>query len=380
MKIALVYDRINKFGGAERLLLELHKIYPRAPLYTLVHNPDTAAWANKIKVIPSFFNKVKSFHTRHELLSPFAALAFETFNFDQFDIVISITSESAKAIITKPHTLHICYCLTPTRYLYSARHLYQQDIKYKLAKPLIGYFKFADLIYSSRPDYYLAISKTIQKRIKKYYHSDSEVIYPPINYKFWSKQTPPLSTTPAISSNSSPARLDSYYLFVSRLVLYKKIDLAIRVFNQLGKKLIIVGSGSQENYLKKTARPNIKFLGQVSDAKLKHLYQNAQALIFPQLEDFGLVPLESLATGTPVIAYNKGGASETVLNKQTGILFNKQTTKSLYNAILRFESFKHHITALKCRSQAKKFDRAGFYKGFSAKVKSLWQKHQTIYM
>jgi len=242
-----------------------------------------------------------------------------------------------------------------------------------LAKPFLNYFKFADQIYSTRPDYYLAISKTVQKRIKKYYHCPSDVIHPPLDYKFWSK---------TIRNNSLGDDVNSgfYYLLASRLASYKKTDLVIKAFNQNGLNLLVVGIGSQERYLKKIAKTNIKFLGLVSDQKLRHLYANAKALIFPQLEDFGLVPLEAQAAGTPVIAYNKGGAKETIVNNQTGIFFNKSTIASLNCAINKFESKNHQITPSKCRQKARKFDSAFFYKDFSAKVISLWQKHRRIYM
>ncbi len=180
MRIALVYDRINKFGGAERVLLALHEIWPDAPLFTSVYHPQRASWADGFKVIPSFLNKLPLARSRHEILPWLMPLAFESFEFDEFDVVISITSEFAKGIITKPHTFHLCYCLTPTRYLWSGYEDYFQNRAFKFfSQPVVSYLRTWDKIASQRPDEYLAISQEVKKRIKKYYDRDSAVIYPP---------------------------------------------------------------------------------------------------------------------------------------------------------------------------------------------------------
>jgi glycosyltransferase involved in cell wall biosynthesis len=372
VKVALIYDRINKFGGAERLLTSLKKIYPHAPIFTLVHSKKDSQWAAGFKVIASPINRFKNLRQKHQWLSPLAPMMFETFDLTRFDLVISLTSESAKAVITKPETLHLCYCLTPTRYLWGNIKEYSQDIKMKiLPKKLKGYFKKLDLTISKRPDQYLAISNEVKRRIKKFYSRPSSVVYPPIQKKF--------------SSNTTFKPLDQrrYYLVVSRQVPYKKTDLVIKTFitntTKLGKTpLKIVGTGSQLKKLRKLAKPsrNIKFLGQVSDEKLIHLYQNAKAVIFPQIEDYGLVPLEAQASGTPVIAFNKGGAKETVKNNQTGIFFNHQTPTSLLRAITIFESRNHQITPQKCFKNALKFSQDRFVEEFHDKVNKLWLNHQ----
>lgn len=354
MKVALVYDRVNKIGGAERVLVALHKIYPNAPLFTLVHNPETTPWAKVFKVIPTFFNQIPFLRTRHEWLAPFAPLAFETLNFNDFDLVISITSADAKSIITTPKTLHICYCLTPTRYFYVTPFP-------KLLSFALPYFKNFDLIASRRPDFYLAISTEVQTRIKKYYHQDSQVIYPPIEYNFFAKVK---------------RKRSDYYLVVSRLVPYKKIDLVIEALKKLNKKAIIIGDGSLLEELKIQATGSqIRFLGQVSDVLLRQYYAGARAVIFPQLEDFGLVPLEAAACGTPTIAFCGGGAKETVLAGVTGIYFDSQTSKSLIAAIRKFENMekKFHPTAIK--NFAKKFNETLFRKQFSGKVKEIWDQY-----
>lgn len=347
MKVAIVYDRVNKIGGAERVLVALKKIYPDAPLYTLVYNQATAPWSKIFKVVPTFLNKMPFLRTRHEWLAPFASLAFETFDFSQFDLVITVTSSDAKSVITRPGSLHICYCLTPTRYLWSLPFP-------RLLKFFLPYFQKVDLFTASRPDHYLSISKEVQKRIQKYYHRKSEVVYPPINYKYFST----LDRDPS-----------DYFLVVSRLVAYKKIDLVINTFKKLNLPLIIVGDGSQKNELVQLAKGSkIKFLGLVSDEELRKLYSQTRAVIFPQIEDFGLVPLEANAAGAPVIALGRGGALETVKDGVTGVLFPDQNIPSLISAIKQFIQIENKLAQKTIRDHAKKFSQEKFESAFSAKV------------
>lgn len=364
MKVALVYDRVNKFGGAERLMLALHSIYPDAPIYTLVHDKTTSEWANDIQIIPTFLNKVPFFRKRHELLAPIAPLAFETLDLSEFDVVISVTSSDAKSIITKPNQLHICYCLTPTRYFWSGEGEYSEDIKMKLIPDFLkSYFRSIDLLTSTRPDEYISISNEVEKRVKKYYKRDSEVIYPPIEDKFY-------------SFNPISIHNREYFLVVSRLVPYKKVDLVIEAFNKLKFPLVIIGSGNEENILKSKAGGNISFLGQVEDHRLLEYYRRAKAVIFPQLEDFGLVPLEAQALGTPVIAYAGGGALETVIPGKTGYLFEEQTPNSLIDAVKKFSG--RSFSPIECIENAREFNYSGFKKNFAGHVDKLWKKHSKI--
>lgn len=361
MKVALVYDRVNKFGGAERVLLSLHKIFPDAPLFTLVYDKKSASWANDFQVIPTFINRFSFLKNKHELLAPVAALAFETLNFQGYDVVISITSSDAKAVITKPGQLHICFCLTPTRYFWSGEEQYKSDTKFKITpKWLRNYFRTADLLISKRPDKYIAISNEVKDRIKKYYHRESSVIYPSIDDKFYSKIHTPINKR-------------KYYLIVSRLVPYKKVDLAIRSFNILKKPLIVVGTGSEYEKLQKIAGPSIVFAGGVVDSKLINLYKDAKAVIFPQDEDYGLVPLEAQANGTPVIAYGKGGALETIIRDKTGVFFPEQTADSLVQAVNRFERL--NIDPQDCYQNALQFNNTSFQKKFAARIEELWSNY-----
>ncbi|MGD8744612.1 MAG: glycosyltransferase [Candidatus Woesebacteria bacterium] len=367
IKTAIVYDRVNKWGGAERVLLALHELFPDAPLYTAVYSKKRAPWAKVFpEVIPSFLQKIPFLNTRHELLGTFVPMAFESFNFDDYNLVISVTSEAAKGIITKPSTVHICYCLTPTRYLWSGYDQYMNDppktlrmipFYQQLSKPVLNYVRKWDKIASKRPDHYIAISKAVKKRISKYYERDSEIIYPPVNVeKFRGKL-------------SDSKKDDGYYLIVSRLVPYKMVDLAVEAFNELGKKLVVVGTGSEESALKAIAKENIQFKGFVKEKKLVSLYKNAKAFINPQEEDFGITAVEAQAAGVPVIAYAKGGALDTVIDGKTGIYFKKQEVKSLITAVKKLE--KKVFKNKQLTKNAQKFSRDIFINEFDELVKKI---------
>lgn len=364
IKIALIYDRVNKFGGAERLLLSLHRLFPESPIFTLVHEPETSAWAKGIKVIPTFLNKLAFLRSKHEWLAPIAPMAFETLNLSSYQVVISVTSGDAKSVITKPNQLHICYCLTPTRYFWSGEESYAGDKKMKAIPNILKrYFRAIDLFTSTRPDCYIAISEEVKKRIKTFYSRDSTLIYPSIEDKFY-------------SVNPLPMDSREYFLIVSRLVPYKKVDLAIKVFNKLKLPLVVVGTGTELEHLKKLAGPNISFVGSVDDHRLIEYYRRAKAVIFPQEEDFGLVPLEAQALGTPVIAFGKGGALETVIHLQTGYLFNEQTEESLLSAVHEFR--KNIFSPKKCITNAEKFRFSIFSKQFLDEVNHLYREHLKI--
>jgi len=362
MKIALVYDRINKLGGAERILSALHQIWPKAPIYTAVYNPKTATWAKRITIKSSFLNFWPWAKTHHELYPWLTALAFESFDFSDYDLIISVTSAEAKAIITPPSCLHICYCLTPTRYLWSHREQYLNDSGLGFwFKFFFRYLQKIDLINSSRPDLYLAISKTVQARIKKYYQRPSVLIYPPLDFnRFYFTS------------------VKDYFLIVSRLVDYKKIDIAIKAANQLKRKLVIVGRGRSLKRLVKISGPTIEFKGQVSEPELINYYSHCRALIMPQEEDFGLAALEAQASGKPVIAFAAGGALETVIPGKTGLLFSRQTVDSLKQAMKQFESFNWDHSLI--RLHAQKFNLSNFKRQFKKIVEVEWQQHRQNFL
>ncbi len=356
MKVALVYDRVNKWGGAERVLLALHKIFPDADLYTSVYNPQKAEWAKVFTVNTSFLQNFPFASSSHEMYATLMPMAFESFSFDGYDLVISVTSEAAKGIITKPGTFHLCYCLTPTRYLWSGYNDYFKNPLLRFfSKPAVSYLKTWDKIASKRPDKYVAISSEVQKRIKKYYGEDSEIIFPPIqllNHKSSIRQ----------AQDINQKKTESFFLVVSRLVYYKRVDIAVKAFNKLNLPLKIIGSGGEESKLKSMAGKNIEFLGNLTDNELSFYYKNCRALIFPGKEDFGLVMAEAQSFGKPVIAYKSGGAIDIVKEGITGEFFKDQTEESLIEALELFTN-KSYNTKL-CEENSLRFSFDNFKKQF----------------
>jgi glycosyltransferase involved in cell wall biosynthesis len=346
-KIAIVYDWIDKWGGVERVLLNLHEIFPNAVFYTSYFDREKAEWAKDLNIKTSFLQSFPSMIKKNRILSlPFFPFVFESFNFAGYDLVISITSSFAKSAVTQPGTKHICYLLTPTRYLWSHKKDY---LKNKFISYLIGgyldYFKNWDKITAQRPDKIISISETVRTRCQKYYGRDSEVVYPGFDMKYWNEIKLKIKSEKLRMELKTKYKIPDtkYFLIVSRLEPYKKIDLAINVFNKLNKKLIIVGKGSRSDELKQLAGDNITFLSGLSDVELGDLYSNAQALIMPQEEDFGYIALEAQFFGCPVIAYKKGGAKETIIDGKTGIFFTDQTGQSLKRAVERFDKIKYNL-------------------------------------
>lgn len=332
-KIALVYDWIDKWGGIERVLLNLHAQFPKADFYTSYFNPKNAPWAKDLPLTPSFMQKLPRFITSSRALStPLYPFAFESFDFKGYDVVISITSSFAKSVITRPETLHVCYLLTPTRFLWHEnKSTARFGVFKKLLQPYISYLKRWDSIVAKRPDKYLVISNAVQKRLRDIYHLDGEVLYPPFDTKYWSQYK---------SQNKRKNR--DYYLVVSRLEPYKNVDAVIDAFKRIpDKNIIIIGTGSQEGHLKNIAGNNCTFVKKITDAELARYYEHAKALIMIQEEDFGYTALEAQFFGCPVIAFAKGGALEIVLDGKTGILLESNTPQALIEAIEKFEKISY---------------------------------------
>ncbi|MGB9706648.1 MAG: glycosyltransferase [Microgenomates group bacterium] len=363
LKIAIVYDKINTWGGAERVLLALHEIFPQAPLYTSVFNEKKASWAKVFpQVIPSFLQKFPLAKTQSHWYTLLMPLAFESFNFGDYEVVISVTSGEAKGIITKPQTLHLCYCLTPTRYLWvePGYELYQHfgmfnKLIHALKPPFLRFLKKWDEVAAQRPDAYATTCKTIARRILKFYRRQAKIITPFVDTDFFQPGKP---------SNSQ-----NYFLAVGRLVPYKRFDIAIEACQKLGLRLKIVGDGPDFNLLEKKVKslfkngwPLVEMLGLVDDKELLKLYQNCQALLMPQKEDFGLVALEAQACGKPVIAFRAGGARETILDGKTGLFFSQQTPESLVGALKKFSRL--HFDPKTIRAHAKKYSLEKFKNRF----------------
>lgn len=377
MKVALVYDRVNKWGGAERVLLALHDLFPDAPLYTSVYDKEKATWANVFNVKTSFLQNLTFASSHHELLAPLMPMAFESFSFDEYDLVISVTSEAAKGIITKPGTMHLCYCLTPTRYLWSGYEEYFKNEGFKtLTKPVISSLRKWDLIASQRPDAYVGISKEVQSRIKKYYGRNSELVYPPVTLENATlpagRQESEIRNPKQSLNTKYEIQNTGYYLVVSRLskfTKYKRIDIAIEAANKLKIPLKIIGDGGGRKELEEKSGPTVEFLGAVSDKELANYYSSCKALIFPGIEDFGLVMVEAQSFGKPVIAFRSGGAKEIVIDGKTGLFFDEQNKESLADVIRKFEKTKFDPN--RCIANAERFALNRFKTDFLSVVNNL---------
>jgi len=345
-KIAIYYDWLNQWGGAEKVLLNLLTIFPNAELFTLFHDPKKSQWLPKnIKIHTSFLQNLP----RSNFLAPIYDIAAENLNLKNFDIVISTTSNVGHCLLTSPSSLFVCY------YHNVNRHLYLQPPT--ILKPLLNIYKNIDKIYAKRPDTTFCNSKTTQNRLQKYLNLNSKIINPGIDTKYFIPTSKPTN---------------DYFLIVSRMVEYKSIDYTIKTFLNSNKKLIIAGTGRDFNRLKKIAHnsPNIIFTGFVDNQKLLKLFQNCTALICPQIEDFGLTSIEAQSCGRPVIALNRGGLTETVINHHTGLLFKYQNQKSLNLALNKFNKINFDSNYI--RNHAKTFDESLFMLNFKQEINKLY--------
>lgn len=353
-KIAIYYDWLNyQYGGAEKVLLNIIKIFPKAEIFTLFYNFKKTTWLPKnLTIHSSFLQKLP----KTPLLSPFYDIAAQNLNFNNFDIVISTTSNVGHCLLTNPQTLFICYYHNLNRHLYLQQPL--------LLKKLLDCYQTIDKIYAKRPDASLCNSKTTQKRLKKYLNLNSKIILPSINTNYFVP---------------TPKPSNDYYLIVSRLVPHKNIDYVIKAFLKIHHKLVIVGSGRDLKRLQKLAgkSTNITFTGQVNNQQLLKFYQNCTALICPQIEDFGLVSLEAQSCGRPIIAFNSGGITETVINHKTSILYNLQNETSLIQAINNFLII--NFDSKYISNRIKQFDDSIFMLNFKKEINHLWQQHQNNY-
>ncbi len=327
MKVAIVHDWLTGMRGGERVLEILCRLYPEAPIYTLFYNPARVSETiNKHNVRTSFLQKLPFSIKCYRRYLPLFPVAVEQFDFRKYDMVISSSHCVAKGALTAPDTLHICYCYTPLRYGWD---MYQEYFGGKKAGfpeksiiwPVMNYLRMWDAASSSRVDEFIAISHAVARRIEKYYRREAAVIHPPVDTSFF------------VPGNTQ----DNYFLVVSSMVPYKRVDIAVHAFNELGLPLRVVGGGPLRKTIQRKAKSNVEFLGEVSDRELLGLYQGCRALVFAGIEDFGIAPLEVQAAGRPVIAYGKGGLLETVVEGKTGIFFEEQSADSLIDAVKRFE-------------------------------------------
>lgn len=369
LKIALVGDFLTKTGGAQNTLRALADIYRDAPIYCLLYDEvGTKKMFVGHKIIPSRLQNKPGFLRRNpKLMLGQYQKAIEEFDFSSYDIVISTNDSFAHGIITMPTTFHFCYCHTPARYLWDWHNEYLKENK--IGFGLKGFYvrralhqqRIWDRLSADRVDVFAANSHNVKKRIKKYWQRDSIVIYPPVRTK---------------EIKLAGEKPDDYYIIISRLEPYKRIDLAIEACTVLQKKLLIIGEGSDKENLMSKAGPTVKFLGWQSNEKIFQYLSHAKAFIFPGEDDFGIAPLEASACGRPVIAFAKGGALETVLENKTGIFFDQATSESLIEAIKRLEINLNNFSAETCRAQAEKFSTKNFQDIFAKTVMTEYEKYQ----
>jgi glycosyltransferase involved in cell wall biosynthesis len=369
---ALVHDYLVQIGGAERCLELLAEMFPDAPIYTAIVDRARLPGGLKGRTIhTSFLQRVPLPRRLYRSYLPAYPVAFETFDLAKHDLVISSSSAFAKGVLTPPETCHICYCYTPMRFAWNAHEFARHELRGVVARALfpfvIGRLREWDRVSADRVDEYVAISQVVAQRIRKFYRRGAAVIYPPVETAAFQPMS--AAERKALAGGDRDA-----YLIVSRLAPYKRIDLAIEAFNQLGRPLVILGSGRDAARLRRMAAPNVRFLGRVSDAEVRERLAACRALIWPGEEDFGLVPVEAMAAGRPVVAYGAGGALETVVDGVTGLFFQQQTPDALAAAVLRAEQIRWQTSRL--RARAEEFDVAVFRSRFRSFVEEACGRHQ----
>lgn len=377
MKVALVHDHLAQDGGAEKVLKILTDMFPEAPIYTLLYekgNVDKNFAGRHIET--SIIQRLPGGVRHYKWYLYFMPMAVEFFDLRAYDLVISDASAFSKGVITTPDTLHICYCHTPTRYLWSDAHQYLNELKYnkwikKIISLALGRLRLWDFAAAQRVDYFIANSQTVKRRISKFYRRESETIYPPVETnKFY------------ITDLSGQSRAERYFLLGCRLAPYKRADLVIQAFRALGPdyRLKIFGDGLDLSRLRKLAgtAANIEFLGRVDDSQKAELYANALAFINPQEEDFGITVVEAMASGRPVLAYRRGGATETVIENETGLFFNEQTAAALMALVRKFladiDSGRKIWDSVKIKAHAEKYSVANFKKQITEFIQAKKEK------
>lgn len=348
LKIALAHDSITQMGGAERMFKSVLEFFPTSPLFTLVFDEKFKKEFPNTEIKTTWLQQIYNFLPSFKTFLPIIPFAVKSLNFKGYDLVFSSSSGFVKNISVPKNVLHVNYCHTPTRFLWVNKEYVNQEVFF-LLRPLIKviffFLKKWDLKGVQRVNYFIANSKEVQKRIKIFYNRESEVLYPPVDTNFW-KQT---------------GEKQKYFLLAGRLQAHKNNEFIIRVFNDLGLPLHVVGTGRQESYLRSIAGPNIEFYGRLEDKELREQYSGALAYIYPQVEDFGLMPLEAAACGTPTLAFGHGGALETVIAGITGEFFYTYNTEEVKNIINSWNSSKYKAEVLK--EHAENFSKESFKKG-----------------
>ncbi|MCB0173137.1 MAG: glycosyltransferase [Anaerolineae bacterium] len=378
MKIAIAHDWLNQMGGAENVLEQMVDLYPGAPVFTTIYGPDLMPdtyrrWAIK----PTWLNRAPGVHRHHQPYLPLYPPAVSSMDFSGYDVILSNKSGFIHGLRHTARQLHICYCLAPTRYVWDYEGYAQREgfgrwlgmaispaIKklqawdFRAAQPTSnGHTKPPTTERVQGVDHFIAISKDIQTRIKKYYGRDSVIIYPPVD----TGRFRPVKGEPQ----------SDYYLIVSRLIPYKRIDLAVQALSRLNRRLIIVGDGRDRAQLEQLAGPTVEFKGRLPWDDVVELMANCRAFLFPGFEDFGIAPVEAQAAGRPVIAFARGGALDTVIEHETGLFFHEQTVECLMATIEQFETMAFDPAS--ARANAERFSNERFKQQLSQFIAEKWQ-------
>ncbi len=361
MKVALIHDFLVKMGGAERLLKALADMYPEAPIYTLLYDEKTCGETfPPERVRPSFLQKApKWLRKRQKYLLPLMPRAIESFDLSEFDLVISSSNAFAHGVLTASESRHICYYHSPMRYAWDYAHEYLKEqrigpLRRHVIEKMMRNIRMWDQIASDRPDFYIANSRHVESRIHKFYRKKAAaVIYPPVDTQHFKAQKDH----------------QDYFLIVAALTPFKKIDTAVQLFNKIGKRLIVIGGGSQLEYLKSIAGPTVDILGVKDDETVREYLQNCRAFIIVNEEDFGIAPVEAMACGKPVLAYGKGGVLETVIPGKTGEFFYEQTLEAMEDGLGRLIVNEIEYNPNEIRKHASAFSKKNFTDTFAKAVK-----------
>ncbi|HXF68222.1 MAG TPA: glycosyltransferase [Thermoflexus sp.] len=368
MRVALVHDWLNQVGGAEAVLEALVETFPSAPIYTSIYARDRMpAHYRSWKIHTTWLDAMPFIHRYHQLYLPLYPLAFDGLNLSGYDVVISNKSGFCHGVITGTSTAHLCYCLTPTRYVWAYEEYIAREglpgPARRLLRPVITALRIWDRIAADRVDAFIAISREVADRIRKFYRRPSIILHPPVD----------------VERFQPSSRTEDYFLIVSRLIPYKRIDLAIEAFNRLKLPLLIVGDGRDRKRLERMAGPTIRFLGRVPAEQLPDLYARCRAFVFPGVEDFGIAPVEAMAAGRPVIAFAAGGALDTVIEGVTGVFFREPVPESLAEAVRRFEDIRFDPSVI--RRHAERFDKRMFQEKIKRMAEQAWEavrQHQDV--
>lgn len=366
MKVAIVCDWLTGLGGAERVVLELHKMFPEAPIYTSQYDPVDAPWFKDADVRTTWLQKLPK--GLKKFLPVLRAWSFSRLGLSAYDLVISASGAEAKSVKTGPKTIHICYCYAPTHYYWSRYNEYTKNPGFgKLdwlarlgLRVLVGPMRRWDKKAAQRPDYMIGISSHIQAEIKRYYGRDSELVFPPVDIERFK-----LNTTDERDG----------FVIAGRQTPYKRFDLVVSACSELGLKLTVIGAGPDHQKLKKLAGPTATFLTGVSDDAMPEYFANAEAFVFPGLDDFGITPVEALACGTPVIAYKAGGALDYVHSGKNGLFFDEQTAKSLKAILKEFSNYK--FDPKQVSSSAQNFNAERFHQEMRKTIDKLIKNNST---